>query len=146
MRAYFLENPEELIDQEKLYREGMFYLQLSTVEREYAEPLQRLCEARGYVAQDIVYLGASTPNLDALLEKFFHEHLHTDEEIRFVVDGEGIFDLRDVDDRWMRVHVVPGDLLIVPAHKYHRFSLTETRSITCKRLFQSQDGWAAVFR
>jgi 1,2-dihydroxy-3-keto-5-methylthiopentene dioxygenase len=146
MRAYFLDNPEQVIGTAKLADEGIFYRLLPTSEEEYAEPLAALCAERGYVAQDVVHLGTATPNLDLLLEKFYNEHLHTDEEIRFVVAGEGIFDLRDVDDRWMRVHVVPGDLIIVPANKYHRFALDHAMTITCKRLFQNQDGWAAINR
>lgn len=146
MRAYFLDNPEESIGVAKLSAEGIFYAQLPTTEAEWAQPLQALRETRGYVAMDQVFLGATTPNLPELSEKFFTEHLHTDEEIRFVVAGAGIFDLRDCDDRWMRVHVVPGDVLIVPPNKYHRFALDHEATITCKRLFQNQDGWAAINR
>ena len=146
MRAYFLDQPAQAIGVDKLSDEGIFYRQLPTNEADFAQPLAQLCAERGYVAQDVVHLGARTQNLDVLLEKFFNEHLHTDEEIRFVVAGEGIFDLRDVDDRWMRVHVVPGDLIIVPPNKYHRFALDHAMTITCKRLFQNQDGWAAINR
>ncbi len=46
----------------------------------------------------------------------------------------------------MRVHVGPGDLIIVPADKYHRFTLDEQRTITCKRLFQDTSGWTPVDR
>lgn len=146
MRAYFLDEPKDEIGVGKLNAEGIFYVQLPTELYAYAEPLAALCAERGYIAQDQVHLSATTPNLEPLLNKFFSEHLHTDEEIRFVLEGEGIFDLRDVDDRWMRVHVVPGDLIIVPPNKYHRFALTDARLITCKRLFQNQDGWAAIHR
>lgn len=146
MRAYLLDQPDHALSGADLSAEGILYWQLPTDEASYAAPLQEIRAARGYVQMDEVNLRPDTPNLEPLLDKFFTEHLHTDEEIRFVVAGAGIFDLRDREDRWMRVHVVPGDLVIVPANKYHRFALEDDRTITCKRLFQNSDGWAAIFR
>ena len=108
--------------------------------------LSELRERRGYVARDEVMLSPETPNLDGLLGKFLAEHLHTDDEVRFVLSGEGIFDIRSVADRWMRVVVEPGDLLVVPAHRHHRFLLTDRKAIRCVRLFQDQAGWTPVYR
>lgn len=108
--------------------------------------LDELKAERGYVEQDIIELQPDTPNLDALCAKFVDEHLHTDDEVRFVLEGEGIFDLRSEGDRWMRVTVEPGDLLVVPANLHHRFLLTERKHIRCVRLFKDTSGWVPHYR
>lgn len=146
MHAYLLDQPEHALTAADLAAEGILYWQMPTTEAEYLAPLQAIRAERGYVEMDQIHLGATTPDLDGLCTKFFAEHLHTDEEIRFVVEGAGIFDLRDKNDQWLRVHVQQGDLIIVPANKWHRFTLDAARTITCKRLFKDTAGWVPVPR
>ncbi|NJK32471.1 MAG: cupin domain-containing protein [Deltaproteobacteria bacterium] len=134
------------LDLEHLRRSGVTYERLVLDADDFQPALDELKAARGYVEQDIVELHPQTDNLAALCAKFADEHLHTDDEVRFVLAGAGIFDIRDDADRWMRVTVEPGDLIVVPADRYHRFFLTDAKQIRCVRLFKDRGGWVPVYR
>jgi 1,2-dihydroxy-3-keto-5-methylthiopentene dioxygenase len=129
-----------------LSRIGVVHERLAVDPVAYQPPLDALAHARGYVEQDIVELSPATPELDTICAKFDREHLHTDDEVRYVLEGEGIFDVRSADDRWIRITVESGDLLVVPANLHHRFLLTEKKHIRCVRLFKDKSGWVPHYR
>lgn len=72
------------------------------------------------------------------MEKFFTEHLHCDEEIRFIIDGSGYFDVRDENDQWIRIEITKGDLIILPGGIYHRFSFDTNVSISFKTINENE--------
>jgi 1,2-dihydroxy-3-keto-5-methylthiopentene dioxygenase len=145
MKAHWLDR-DEAIDAAQLNAQGVFYTRLATDQGGYQPPIDQLKRERGYVEQDVIALRPDTPNLDAICAKFVDEHFHDDDEVRFVLEGEGIFDIRSRDDRWMRVVVEPGDLIVVPKDRHHRFLLTDTKTIRCVRLFRDASGWVPHYR
>lgn len=79
---------------------------------------------RGYSYQDLIQVcPEKLEDYKSKLKSFYDEHIHTDEEIRFVLDGSGYFDVRDPQDSWIRIEVEKGDMIVLPAGIYHRFTL-----------------------
>jgi len=133
-----------LLDLEDLKkRTGVLYWKLNADAYNEDGSLDKIRKARGYTYADEIEVSSTTlPNFDVMVKKFASEHLHTDEEIRFILDGKGYFDIRDAaTDKWIRIEVVKGDLLILPAGIYHRLVLDKDRYIKAKRLFIGEPIW-----
>jgi 1,2-dihydroxy-3-keto-5-methylthiopentene dioxygenase len=145
MRAYWLNAMEcSNLSTEELHREGVTYFH--TPVGQHREGLDLLKAERDYVAEDEVALNATLPNFEELRFKFIQEHSHAEDEVRYVLEGNGIFDIRSQDDCWMRVLVEPGDLIIVPAGRNHLFRVTSAEGIRAIRLFKDSSGWVPNYR
>src|SRR5277367_6386461 len=108
MKAIWLDTQQPIIPAE-LNAQGVTYEQFATDETAYKGPLEKLMGERGYVTMDQVKMWPEMQNFDALCQKFVGEHLHTDDEVRFVLGGAGVFEIRGDKDRWMKVTVEPSD-------------------------------------
>ncbi|WP_199614717.1 1,2-dihydroxy-3-keto-5-methylthiopentene dioxygenase [Paenibacillus alkalitolerans] len=106
--------------------------------------IRDLAERRGYKTWDIVALSDATPNLEDLLKKFEQVHTHTEDEVRAITAGRGIFIIKGSDDvGYFDVELEEGDVISVPEHKPHFFTLMENRQIVAVRLFIEPAGWVA---
>ena len=146
MKAYRLEDPAQALGSGELAERGVLFWPMPPGEAERTAMIEKIKREHGYVDVDFVELAPETPNLDTICAKFDREHYHTEDEVRAVVAGEGIFDVRDEADRWIRIEVASGDMIVIPARKHHRFFLTEQKHIRCMRLFANHDGWAPLYR
>lgn len=146
MRAYRLNDSTQSAAPDDLQHFGIAYWNLPPDESARAASLAAIKQERGYVDEDVVVLSADNPDYATICAKFDREHSHALDEVRFVLDGEGIFDVRDGADDWIRIEVAAGDLIVIPAGKYHRFSMTGRNYIRCMRLFADHSGWVPEYR
>lgn len=127
---------------EELQKAGVLYYHLETLDEVNALSKEREYKNRDEICVTEAGLGGKEL-YESKLKTFYAEHLHEDEEIRYVLDGEGYFDIRDRADRWVRVLVEKFDLLIVPAGIYHRFTPSRLDYIKALRLFKEEPKWEA---
>jgi 1,2-dihydroxy-3-keto-5-methylthiopentene dioxygenase len=111
----------------------------------YAPEIERLKRMGGYVTADVIDVSAQTPNLDAMLAKFDKEHSHAEDEVRFIIDGAGLFFIRPASGPVFAIQVGAGDLLRVPAGTRHWFTLCADRRIRAIRLFVDPGGWTPKY-
>jgi 1,2-dihydroxy-3-keto-5-methylthiopentene dioxygenase len=107
----------------------------------YRAEIDRLKARGGYVTADVIDVKPQTPNLDAMLARFRSEHWHDEDEVRFIIQGRGIFHIHPRQGPVIALEVGPGDLIRVPRGTWHWFDLCAERQIRAIRLFQDPSGW-----
>uniref|UniRef100_A0A914DNY9 Acireductone dioxygenase n=1 Tax=Acrobeloides nanus TaxID=290746 RepID=A0A914DNY9_9BILA len=133
-------DPPEYVSLENLAHHGVLYYHIPVAQ--YEVELNKFATNNGYDYNDKITISRDKlPNYEEKIKNFFEEHLHTDDEVRYIVDGRGYFDVRSKDDVWIRILSEPGDLLILPAGVYHRFILTNEDYIHVVRLFKGVPVW-----
>ncbi|MDD5276406.1 MAG: cupin [Methylovulum sp.] len=115
-----------------------------TVLKAYAEDINCLKEQYGFQSFDVIHVTPDHPDKVTLRQKFLAEHVHDDFEVRFFIEGCGLFYLHVAD----KVYVVlceQGDLISVPANTPHWFDMGANPHFKTIRLFTTQYGWVANF-
>lgn len=112
-----------------------------TVLGAYAREIDALKASGGYVTADVIDVKPETPNLDVMLAKFNREHFHDEDEVRFIIEGRGLFHVHLPDQPVFAIEVEAGDLIRVPRGTPHWFDLCAERRIRAIRLFQDVSGW-----
>jgi 1,2-dihydroxy-3-keto-5-methylthiopentene dioxygenase len=112
----------------------------------------------GYRTADVIIIHPAMAHLDELRAKFRREHTHTEDEVRFFVEGWGDFwfnlpdraEGEDADGRDNRdngnndifcVRCEAGDLLAVPAGFRHWFDMGPEPRVKTIRIFTDASGW-----
>jgi len=119
---------------------GYNYPKISTVPWEPASNI-KLDSRLAKIREDLGFSYADVIVVNKFYPSFWDEHYHGNSTIRYIVDGTGYFDLRDVNNEWVRMSVKKGDFMIWPAGIYHRFSVDENNFIIAMRLFKGSPLW-----
>lgn len=102
---------------------------------------------RGYSYADIITCSEEClPDYHNKLKSFFQEHIHSDEEVRYILGGSGYFDIRDRQNRWVRMKLNTGDVIVLPEGCYHRFTMDESNFTHAMRLFKGVPVWTPINR
>ena len=48
-------------------------------------------KAKGFTTADVISVNPQTENIESIRQKFLSEHTHSEDEVRYFVDGEGTF-------------------------------------------------------
>ncbi|KAK8031203.1 hypothetical protein PG990_000937 [Apiospora arundinis] len=153
MKAYWYDNVEG--DQRLPHDSGraLSEAELAAVGVTYSRhptlvTVDKLAEERGYRNRDEITVSPEKMGdiYEEKVKSFFSEHLHEDEEIRYIRDGAGYFDVRSRGDEWMRIYLEKDDLIILPPGIYHRFTTSESNYIQAMRLFKDEPKWTPLNR
>ena len=114
-----------------------------TVLAAYNHALAPYMEKNGYKTADVLNIHAGTPNYEAIRAKFLAEHIHTEDEVRFFVEGQGYFWFNlENGEPIFNVLCQKGDLISVPANTKHWFDAGERNpSVKAIRIFIDTSGW-----
>lgn len=106
----------------------------------YKPYLDSLMGACGAGSADVIRLAPDSPDAAVLRAKFLAEHVHTEDEIRFFVEGGGHFVLH-AGGLVYDAFCAAGDLISVPANMRHWFDAGEKPRFTALRVFTDTSGW-----
>jgi 1,2-dihydroxy-3-keto-5-methylthiopentene dioxygenase len=111
----------------------------------YAPEVDALKARGGYVTADVINVTSQVPGLEEMLAKFSKEHTHSEDEVRFIVKGSGVFHIHPPGGPVVAVQTDAGDLISLPAGTRHWFDLCADRAIRAIRLFKDKSGWSPLY-
>lgn len=115
-----------------------------TVINAYRDKVDLLMRENGYQSVDVLRMFPDNPKKGELRKKFLNEHTHSEDEVRFFVEGSGLFYLHR-DGKVFIVLCEEGDLISIPPNYTHWFDMGDSPHFTAIRFFINTDGWIAHF-
>ena len=151
-----LESNDPAVIQSELSRRGIGFEQWpaeqglpegadqATILQAYADAIARVQRDRGYATVDAIRMTPDHPDREPLRRKFLEEHTHAEDEVRFFVEGCGLFVLH-IGSEVLSVLCERGDLMRVPAGTRHWFDMGSQPQFCAVRWFNNPEGWVAQY-
>lgn len=106
---------------------------------------QKLKDEAGYQTRDLIVLHPNVPGIGDILAKFDKCHTHDDDEVRYIVEGSGVFGFCLKSGEQVKLKVEAGEFINVPQNTEHWFVLDQNRRIKAIRYFTSKEGWTPKY-
>ena len=110
----------------------------------YAAEIGRVQAGGGYATVDAIRMTQEHPDRAALRQKFLAEHTHSEDEVRFFVEGRGLFCLH-LGNEVLQLLCEQHDWIAVPAGTKHWFDMGPAPRFCALRFFNNSEGWVASF-
>lgn len=108
--------------------------------------VQRVLAERGWTQVEQVRRSAQRPQDEVEIVREADEHCHLEDEVRLMLQGQGLYDIRGRDEQWLRVWVEPGDLVVVPAKRYHRFLVGQAADLDYVQPYGNRPSLIQLYR
>jgi 1,2-dihydroxy-3-keto-5-methylthiopentene dioxygenase len=110
----------------------------------YRDDVAQISAGKAYGAIDVYRITPDAPNKATARLSFLSEHTHSEDEVRFLVEGQAAFYLH-LGDQVYQLVCTSGDLLNVPAGARHWFDMGSQPRFTAIRFLGAPQGWVAHF-
>jgi 1,2-dihydroxy-3-keto-5-methylthiopentene dioxygenase len=110
----------------------------------YAREIGQVQAQGRYPTVDAIRMTPDHPERQALRQKFLAEHTHSEDEVRFFVEGRGLFCLH-IGEEVLQVLCEADDWISVPAGTKHWFDMGSAPRFCAIRFFDNPEGWVAQF-
>ncbi len=112
----------------------------------YADQVKTVMQDHGFSSVDVISMNSSTPadKITALRKKFLDEHIHSDDEVRYFIEGSGLFCIH-ANEHVYQILCKAGDFISVPANTKHWFDMGSSPNFKCIRFFGDEKGWVAEY-
>ncbi|ABI47203.1 acireductone dioxygenase [Synechococcus sp. CC9311] len=110
----------------------------------YASLIASVQKNEGYQTVDVMRVERDQISGSTLRQTFRQEHQHAEDEVRFFVEGCGLFALH-IKDEVLQVICEANDWIAIPAGTRHWFDMGVDPNYCVIRFFKNSGGWAASF-